>query len=403
MILQFEGVCSIEGLHRILLSCCELHLVRPIIWDILLYLCNTLASSPFRACTGCCSCCLGLCGYTLRHSRLRSMWCCSSRIYLLPWPTSLEFWTHTNWSRCSLLCCCEIWTLESVCIVPCMRSVVWIWSSRASPTPVKSLVCKLDLVLLWVGGRHFLYYWTTSFQFVRIVSHQIRDYWSLWTRNCTTQWWNGSSVKISTALWALCICSRLREISSWCHAIVLYARWILSCLFGSMRINLGLEAWTVILQRTKKMVLFSNWMLDGLSFNCRCFSFWIWILTLVTVLLLFDCFLRFLNAVLLRSCQWMALVEGLVQSCFSTISFGCLRRVKMRLNMNTKLHVLEICDLLQILRRLFYLVRWRKHLYWSTWELTNDSLMLLVVGWCNLRRLDWILLVLLIANTMWIL
>ena len=52
----------------------------------------------------------------------------------------------------------------------------------------------------------------------------------------------------------------------------------------------------------------------------------------------------------------MALVEGLVESCLGTVSLGCLRRVEVRRDLNAKLHVLEIGDLLQILRRLLDLI-----------------------------------------------
>ena len=242
MILKFEVVCSVKGL----LIGCELHLVWPIVRNILLNLRNALAASSLWTCTGCCGGSLCLSSDALRHGRFGCI--CTSRINLLPWSSSLEFWTHTNWSCCSLLTCGEIGTLESVCIVSSMWVViVRIWSSRASSTSIQPLICELDLVLLFlVRGRNLLHHWASSFQFIWVMSHQIRDYWSLWTRNCTTQWWNGSSMQISTALWTLCICCWLRKLPSWRNTVALDACWI-QRLFCSVGIDLRLKPWTIIL------------------------------------------------------------------------------------------------------------------------------------------------------------
>ena len=77
---------------------------------------------------------------------------------------------------------------------------------------------------------------------------------------------------------------------------------------------------------------------------------------MVLAILLLNCFLRLLDAVLHCSSQRVALVEGLVESRLGTVSLGCLRRVEVRRDLNAKLHVLEIGDLLQILRRLLDLI-----------------------------------------------
>ena len=121
--MQLEGVCSVERLHASRLGGGSvLQLARPVVGDELLCLCDALTSSSFRARAGSRSCRLRLCGYALRHGRLRGIR--TSGVDLLPGAASLEFRAHPDRSSCSLLCRSEIGTLESVRVVPRVRCVI---------------------------------------------------------------------------------------------------------------------------------------------------------------------------------------------------------------------------------------------------------------------------------------
>ena len=95
MVLQLEGVCSVERLQASRLGGSGvLQLARPVVGDELLCLCDALTSSSLRARASSRSCRLRLRGYALRHGRLGCIR--TSGVDLLPGTAGLEFRAHPD-------------------------------------------------------------------------------------------------------------------------------------------------------------------------------------------------------------------------------------------------------------------------------------------------------------------